>query len=167
MHSYAREISCGQEEHNLITVVKKEYHLELQDALDWLGEYTDGVVEKFTSDRASLPRWTPEIEKKMDRYIDGLGHWAKGNEAWSFESKRYHGNDGLRVKELGAVWITLRDTNYVGREEVEFSIMSAQAKEGILPELSRIVVHTIAHNISHIMTSPLWSLVKGSFLYSL
>ena len=167
MHSYTREISCGQGEHNFITVVKKEYGLELQSALDFLGEYTEGVVQKFASDRPSLPRWTPDIEERLEIYIDGLGHWAKGNEAWSFESRRYHGKDGLRIKELGAMWVTQRDINYIGREEVELSLILAQGKERALPELPRIVLHTVAHSISQMITSRFWSLVGSSFLYSL
>jgi hypothetical protein len=98
MHSYSRESSSGLGDHNLVTVVMAEYHLGLQDAFNWLETYTDAVISRFLSNLKQIPSWDPDTDRKVQMYIDGVGQWARGMDDWSYESKRYYGDDGLRIR---------------------------------------------------------------------
>ncbi|PPQ95114.1 hypothetical protein CVT25_011657 [Psilocybe cyanescens] len=113
MHSYIREISCGLADHNVITPIMRDYSLDLQEAFDWLGEYTDGVVERFLSNQQRVPSWGSEIDERVQMYIDGLGQWVRGNDDWSCEGKRYHGSDGLVIRDTRMVSICPRKANYI------------------------------------------------------
>jgi hypothetical protein len=99
MHSYSRESFSGLEDHNLITVIMAEYRMGLQDALNWLGTYTDGVVSRFLSNLKKIPSWDPDTDRKVQMYIDGVGQWVRGNDDWAYEAKRYYGDDRLRIRE--------------------------------------------------------------------
>jgi len=129
MHSYVREMSCGLADHNFISVIMKEYDIDLQSAFDWLGEYTDGVISRFFHELSHLPTWSPIVDDRLREYINGLGHWVRGNDDWSCESKRYHGSDGLKVRQLRVVWICPRIANYVGAEEVRKTMLSHGSRE--------------------------------------
>jgi hypothetical protein len=113
MHSYVREISCGLAYHNIITAVMTEYHLDLQGALNWLGTYSDAVVSRFLSNIKRIPSWDSDTDKKVQTYIKGLGQWVRGNDDWSYESKRYHGDDGLRIREDRILRVCQRTGNYL------------------------------------------------------
>ncbi|KAF8970721.1 terpenoid synthase [Flammula alnicola] len=116
MHSYVREISCGLAYHNIITVIMHEHSLDLQGALDWLGVYADGVVSRFFCDLQRIPSWGCDVDKRVQVYIDGLGQWVRGNDDWSCEGKRYHGNDGMKIKETRLISIRPRRINYLKPE---------------------------------------------------
>ena len=76
-----------------------EYHLGLQDALNWLETYTDAVVSRFLCDLKQVPSWDPDTDRKVQMYIDGVGQWVRGNDDWPYETKRYYGDDGLRIRD--------------------------------------------------------------------
>ncbi|KAF8174884.1 terpenoid synthase [Pholiota molesta] len=117
MHSYVREISCGLANHNIITVIMHERNLDLQGALDWLDRYANGIVSCFLSDLRRVPSWGPEVDARVRVYIDGLGQWVRGNDDWSCEGKRYHGNDGMKIKETRLISILPRTGNYLVTEK--------------------------------------------------
>ena len=99
MHSYSRESSSGLGDHNLVTVIMAEYNLGVQDALNWLGTYTDGVISRFFSYLKAIPSWDPDTDRKVQMYIDGVGQWVRGNDDWSYETERYYGDDRLMVRK--------------------------------------------------------------------
>ena len=137
MHSYQREISCGLASHNIITPIMKDYNLDLQGALDWLGTYTDGVVSKFLSDLSNVPSFNNEdLEERVWTYVDGLGQWVRGNDDWSYEAKRYHGDDGLVVKETRMISIKPRWGNYLRLQE------EVVAEEEVVEVVSKAPVET-------------------------
>jgi len=98
MHSYIREFSSGLGFHNLITTFMAEHNLGLQDALNWLGTYNDAIVSRFLSNLKRVPSWDLATDRRVQIYIDGLGQCNKGLDDWSFESKRYYGDDGPTVR---------------------------------------------------------------------
>ncbi|KIM41852.1 hypothetical protein M413DRAFT_27416 [Hebeloma cylindrosporum] len=116
MHSYSREISCGLAYHNIITTIMNEYRLDLRDALTWLGTYTDAIVSRFLSNIKQIPSWDPDTDRRVRTYVDGLGQWVRGNDDWSYESKRYYGNDGLSIREDRILKLRRRTGNYLNAE---------------------------------------------------
>ena len=84
--------------HNMIVVVMKQEGLDLQSAVDFVGELCQQSIDRFVADRASLPSWGPEIDRQVDTYVQGLADWIVGSLHWSFESERYFGKHGLDVK---------------------------------------------------------------------
>ena len=75
-----------------------EHNLGLQDALNALGKYSDAIVSRFLSNLERIPSWDPATDKRVQMYIDGLGQCVRGLDDWSFESKRYYGDDGQTVR---------------------------------------------------------------------
>ncbi|KAF9555722.1 terpenoid synthase [Agrocybe pediades] len=117
MHSYVREYSCGLGNHNILTPIMKEHNLGLQESLDWLGSYTAVLIEKFVTDLDRIPSWGPEMDDCVQTYIDGLGQWIRGNDDWSCESKRYHGNEGMRIRDTRVVCLAWKPDNYAKMED--------------------------------------------------
>lgn len=89
---------------------------DLQEALDWLKVYNDEIVSKFLSDLQVIPSWGTDIDSRVKVYIDGLGQWVRGNNDWSYEGKRYHGDDGMNIKESRLITIKPRQRNYLSAE---------------------------------------------------
>jgi len=118
MHSYIREISCGLANHNIITPIMHEHGLDLQGALDWLGSYSDEVVAQFMADLEQVPSWGEDIDSRVREYTEGLGQWVRGNDDWSCEAKRYHGDDGMRIQETRLVSVRPRKANYIRTDQV-------------------------------------------------
>ncbi|KAK4442054.1 terpenoid synthase [Podospora aff. communis PSN243] len=107
--SYNVERLRGHELHNLITAVMHEKSLTLPDAVGWIGNFHDSLVTEYMTCREKVSRmraqWGDEIANQVDRYVEGLGEWAKGNHCWHFESQRYFGLDGPKVQREGELWM--------------------------------------------------------------
>jgi hypothetical protein len=99
MHSYIRESSCGLGDHNIMTTIMAEYNLGLQDALVWLGTYTDAIVSRFLSNLKGIPSWDPDTDKRVQMYIEGVGQCVRGNDDWCYETTRYYGDNGLKIRD--------------------------------------------------------------------
>ena len=82
----------------MIVVVQNQENLELQEAVDYVGDLCLGCIDRFTALRNALPSWCPEIHEQLQVYVDGLGDWMIGNLVWSFETERYFGTDGRQVR---------------------------------------------------------------------
>ncbi|CAA7262204.1 unnamed protein product [Cyclocybe aegerita] len=113
MHSYVRELSCGHENHNLITAIMLEHRLNRQDAFHWLGSHCSRVVDQFLSDLDELPSWGEPTDSGVRDYINGLGQWVRGNDDWSTESKRYYGEDGETIRQERLVTTRSGESNYI------------------------------------------------------
>ncbi|KAH7928123.1 terpenoid synthase [Leucogyrophana mollusca] len=85
--------------HNMIVVIMRERGLDLQGAVDFVGRYCKGSIERFERERAALPSWGEDIDRDVAIYIDGLQNWIVGSLHWSFDSERYFAKEGLKVKE--------------------------------------------------------------------
>ena len=57
MHSYRAEDLRGQAEHNIITIVMEEYHLDPQQALYWVSGYASKTIFNFLAAKRALPSW--------------------------------------------------------------------------------------------------------------
>ncbi|KAJ6588973.1 isoprenoid synthase domain-containing protein [Mycena capillaripes] len=95
--SYNVEQAKG-DTHNMIPVVMHEQGLDLQAAVDFVGEMCKQSIDRFNEDRAQLPSWGPKIDRDVAVYVDGLANWIVGSLHWSFMSERYFGKKGAAVK---------------------------------------------------------------------
>lgn len=91
--------------HNMIPVVMHQEGVDLQTAVDFVGNMCKQSIDRFNQDRARLPSWGPEIDRDVSVYVDGLANWIVGSLHWSFETERYFGKTGRQVKATRTVQI--------------------------------------------------------------
>lgn len=73
--------------------------LGIDGAFEWAAAYYQQLSTSFLSIyRTTLPTFTPEIDVELLRFVEGLAHWVRGNDAWSFETRRYFGQKGEEVR---------------------------------------------------------------------
>ncbi|KAH9922479.1 isoprenoid synthase domain-containing protein [Fomitopsis serialis] len=94
--------------HNMIIVVQKQQGLDLQSAVDFVGDLCKHSIDRFHFLRENLPSWDPETDQQVAVYVDGLADWITGSLKWSFESERYFGKQGLEVKRTRVVTLLPR-----------------------------------------------------------
>jgi hypothetical protein len=97
LFSYNVEQSKG-DTHNMIPVIMNEHGLDLQSAVDFVGDLCKQSIDRFNNNRNNLPSWSTKIDKDVAVYVDGLANWIVGSLHWSFESQRYFGKNGKDVK---------------------------------------------------------------------
>ncbi len=119
--SYNKEQASGDGEHNLITVIMKEHHLTVQEAIDWAGKLHASTVARFNQLYREVPRWGGPVDLDVQRLIDGIARWESGNLHWSFESGRYFGKRGLEVKETRTLYLLpeAKVNGYIGPIVIE------------------------------------------------
>ncbi|KJA23141.1 hypothetical protein HYPSUDRAFT_138166 [Hypholoma sublateritium FD-334 SS-4] len=100
--SYNVEQSKG-DTHNMICVVMNEEGLDLQSAVDFVGDMCKQSIDRFNEERSRLPSWGPEIDRDVSVYVNGLADWIVGSLHWSFDSERYFGKSGRKVKSSRVV----------------------------------------------------------------
>ncbi|KIJ15937.1 hypothetical protein PAXINDRAFT_180528 [Paxillus involutus ATCC 200175] len=100
--SYNVEQSKGHT-HNMIDVVMDEQGLDLQTAVDFVGEMCRQSIDRFIEDRKNLPSWGSKIDKDVAIYVEGLADWIVGSLHWSFDTERYFGKQGKQVKKTRVV----------------------------------------------------------------
>lgn len=82
----------------MISVLMNIHGLELQDAIDFVGDLCKQSIDRFTHEQDNLPIIGPTIDKDVEIYVSGLASWIVGSLHWSFESERYFGKKGKTVK---------------------------------------------------------------------
>lgn len=82
----------------MIPVVMHQHGLDVQSAVDFVGNLCKQSIDRFNAETALLPSWGLQIDKEVSIYVDGLAHWIVGSLHWSFESERYFGQDGKIVR---------------------------------------------------------------------
>ncbi|KZT33902.1 terpenoid synthase [Sistotremastrum suecicum HHB10207 ss-3] len=105
LYSYNIEQYRGDEAHNMsrrlymVAVIMKSHDLNVQDAVDHIGEQYRQLRDRFLTDRETLPSWSEDVNRELKEYIEGLGNWVTANVEWSFESERYFGKDGPEIRQ--------------------------------------------------------------------
>ncbi|KAF6745443.1 isoprenoid synthase domain-containing protein [Ephemerocybe angulata] len=100
--SYNVEQSKG-DTHNMIPVVMHQEGLDLQSAVEFVGDMCKQSIDRFVEEQRYLPSWGPKIDRDLAIYIDGLANWIVGSLHWSFDTERYFGKDGRQVKSTRVV----------------------------------------------------------------
>ncbi|KZT22781.1 terpenoid synthase [Neolentinus lepideus HHB14362 ss-1] len=99
MYSYNIEQAKDDDGHNIVTVVMHEKNTDVQWALHWVGQYYRRITTQFLQDKKMLPSWGNDIDSQVERYVDGLGNWARGHDQWCFETERYFGKEGQEIQK--------------------------------------------------------------------
>ncbi|KAF9444707.1 terpenoid synthase [Macrolepiota fuliginosa MF-IS2] len=110
IYSFAREMSRGLTVHNSVDIVMHERNLPLQAAMNWLGDYCEGIANDFLRELSNVPSWSKEIDEGVASYIHTLGQWVQGAHDWSFEANRYYDSTGPEIKESRLVTVLLSHT---------------------------------------------------------
>lgn len=108
IYSYNKEQAGGHAANNLITVIRKEMRIGLQEAFDVAGRSFESDVEEFLLCKESLPSWGPEIDEAVSRYVSGLEYWVRGGIEWSLSGPRYFGDSVEEVRRTGRVALAER-----------------------------------------------------------
>ncbi|KAI0677719.1 terpenoid synthase [Trametes maxima] len=101
--SYNREQATGNDDYNLLTVVMRELNITFGDAIAWVMDYHDGVAKKFIDGLNNLPSFGTHIDAQLEEYLQGIANWPRCVDSWSFESKRYFGEQGLEYQRTRLV----------------------------------------------------------------
>ena len=120
MHSYALEHARGLDGHNVITAIMHEHSVDLQGAFYWLSGHASKTVSKFLNDRKNLPSWGSDIDKAVNEYIDRMARCVRGYDAWSYETNRYYGKNGLEVQKSRKIMLQHRELEmgYITRDQL-------------------------------------------------
>ncbi|RDX52874.1 terpenoid synthase [Lentinus brumalis] len=103
--SYNVEQARGDDGCNIVTIVMHQFQTDLCGAMEWIGDHHKTLVDRFLAQYNKLPTWGSDLDAEVARYVHGLGNWVRANDAWSFESQRYFGLDGLDIAE--GRWVAL------------------------------------------------------------
>ena len=76
---------------------------------------------------SSLPSWGEKIDRAIRVYIDRVAGCVRGYDAWSYETNRYYGDNGLKVQECRKITLLPPKSGYVTREQLELEIAVAAA----------------------------------------
>ena len=95
----SREIDAA----NIIAILMKHKGYTLQQAVDHAGKAFTDLVRRLLEARQNFPRFGPEIDRAVSRYIDAIETWVVGSLDWSFASKRYFGQASEDVKKMRIV----------------------------------------------------------------
>ncbi|KAG6859946.1 hypothetical protein C0995_001480 [Termitomyces sp. Mi166 len=95
VYSYNLEEARGGERHNLVTVVMHHVNIGLNEAMRWIEDYNSKLVQDFLNDFDNIPSFGEEFQDDVNRYLDGMATWVRGNDCWSFEGGRYFAGNGL------------------------------------------------------------------------
>jgi hypothetical protein len=83
----------------MIVVLMREQGLNLQGAVDYIGRLCKCSIQRFEDNRDILPSWGNELDRQVAIYVEGLQNWIVGSLHWSFDSTRYFGKDGHKIKQ--------------------------------------------------------------------
>ncbi|KAF8574200.1 terpenoid synthase [Ramaria rubella] len=98
LFSFNKEQACG-DTYNMVIILMKTRALDLQAAVDYVGDMCFKVHNAFCKNQKNLPSWGPEIDRDVARYVRGLESWIVASIHWSFLSGRYFGTKGLQIKD--------------------------------------------------------------------
>lgn len=108
IYSYNKEQAGGHAANNLITVIKEEMRIGLQEAFDVAEKRFEKDAEEFLRCKEALPSWGPEVDEAISRYVTGLECWVSGGIEWSLSGPRYFGSSAEEVRRTRRVALAER-----------------------------------------------------------
>lgn len=67
--------------------------LSVQGAMDWVGEFHDGLVDEFIVEYKQLPQFPDEgetVNRHVREYATALANWVRASDCWGFEVSKPH-----------------------------------------------------------------------------
>jgi len=104
LYSFNYEQSQGETE-NFVLVAMKELGLDVQGGVDYVGDRIKGAIDKYLATKASLPSWSPEIDRQVAIYACSLENTFSSNAHWSLTGFRYFGEESAEVSRT--LWVNL------------------------------------------------------------
>ncbi|KAM7197447.1 terpenoid synthase [Naviculisporaceae sp. PSN 640] len=105
VYSYNVEVLRGMGLFNLVTIIMYEHGLETtKQAIAWIDDWNEKLLVEFLeikdeiSEVSARESWSEDTLQQVFKYVEILGCWVRANEEWNFESHRYLGTDGPRVR---------------------------------------------------------------------
>ena len=111
-----------------------EKGIDLNGALDWVGEYHGQILTEFQAQYRALPSWDPAIDLRVKTYVERLAYFMRGIDCWAFETERYFGTKGREIQEQ-------RIVNLLPKAEAAAPVMIAPAELAWLNESSKVSTH--------------------------
>ncbi|KAJ7183749.1 isoprenoid synthase domain-containing protein [Mycena filopes] len=108
--SYNKEQAVGDDRHNILTIIMREFDMDLQAAIGWTCNYHAQVQAKFLDGLQHIPSFGIDIDKQLHQYLSALGHWPRGHACWSFECGRYFGGKAGEVEKSREVVLLPKST---------------------------------------------------------
>lgn len=84
----------------------KKYNLDLQSAVDRVGELCINAIQTYQKVKASFPSYGPKVDKDLEGFFHGLQSWMSGCLDWSFLTPRYLGPNRYEIRKHK--WVTLK-----------------------------------------------------------
>ncbi|GJJ07191.1 hypothetical protein Clacol_001391 [Clathrus columnatus] len=100
--SFNKEQAC-EDTYNMVIIFMKQHDMELQEAIDTVGEMCFKALESFEYYKTKLPSWGEDIDIQIARYIKGLENWLIACLHWSYMSGRYFSTEGMNIKRTRIV----------------------------------------------------------------
>jgi alpha-muurolene/germacrene-A/gamma-muurolene synthase len=94
----------------MICVFMTNDGLDLQQAVDRVGEMCKQAIDTFIENQARVPSWGDRLDKDVKLYVNGMQEWISGSLQWSFLTKRYFGDNGQLVKATRVVELLSQET---------------------------------------------------------
>lgn len=64
----------------------REHYCSIKEAIDWISQRNDAVVESVHKLMKTLPlSGEPELDKQITAYANGVANWVTASDVWSFE----------------------------------------------------------------------------------
>ena len=74
--------------------------LSIQGAMDYIGDQYAALGSLFLN---KMTAFTDSDDSNLASYVLGLGNWVTANVEWSFESERYFGTSGPKIRTMRRV----------------------------------------------------------------
>ncbi|KAI0823518.1 terpenoid synthase [Trametes gibbosa] len=92
----------------MISILMNIRGLDLQSAVDHVGELCKQTIDVFIENREKIPSFGPDLDRDVAMYVQGLQDWIVGSLHWSFMTKRYFGTAGAEIKKHRVVKLLSR-----------------------------------------------------------
>jgi len=125
MHSYPVEVSRGIAFHNIITSIIHEHQVDIPAAMKWLEVFGRDTVAIFLTGINALPSWGPEIDDRVQQYMNDIGYIVRGTDTWCYRSERYWGEKGKEVgrTRVATLFLEQNQRGLLTKEELEAAMV--------------------------------------------
>ncbi|EIN06625.1 terpenoid synthase [Punctularia strigosozonata HHB-11173 SS5] len=107
MYSFNREKSQDDADHNFMTVVMHSVGMNIARAMAFTGRRHEQLAAEFVKLWEDSKNDPACMQLSVQRYIESIGNLVRTNDQWSFESQRYFGRHGLKVKRTSSILRTM------------------------------------------------------------
>ena len=86
-----------------------ELGVDVRGAVEWVEKCCIDIIDRCLQVYDNLP-WKEDTHPEIFKYVTGVMNWARANDSWSFESRRYFGDSGMEIMKSRVVELLPRLT---------------------------------------------------------